>query len=81
MSLKLVEIENKQYFECSDEDQRALYRTLNLLDELYDLLDDMNYKLSNIDTTYDFIDNFYGWVNGVDDDIREYLNYYEKYQE
>lgn len=81
MALKLVEIENKQYFECSNEDQRALHKTLDLLDELYDLLDDMNYKLSNIDTAYDFIDNLYGWVNSVDDDIREYLNYYEKYQE
>lgn len=76
MSLKLVERENKQYFECSDEDERALHRTIKLLNELYDILDDMNYKLLDMDEAYNFIGDLYNWINSADDDIREYLKYH-----
>lgn len=77
MALKLVEIENKQCFQCSDEDERALLKTLNLLDELYDLLNELNYELLDIDDVYDFLDNLLGCIN-TSDNIHEYFDFYKK---
>lgn len=75
MSLKLVEIENKQCFQCSKENVKALCKTLDLLDDLYGLLKELNYELVDINETYFFLDNLLDCVNS-NESIYDYFNYY-----
>ena len=80
MSLKLVEIENKQCFQCSEENEEALCKTLDLLDDLYSLLNELNYELVDINETYFFLHNLLDCVN-TDESIYDYFDYYEKDEE
>lgn len=77
MSLKLVEIENQQCFQCSEESEEALCKTLELLDDLYSLLNELNYKLSDINETYFFLSNLLDCINS-NESIYNYFDYYEK---
>lgn len=80
MSLKLVEIENKQCFQCSEENVEALCKTLDLLDDLYGLLNELNYELADINETYFFLDNLLDCIN-TNENIYDYFDYYEKNEE
>lgn len=80
MSLKLVEIENQQCFQCSEENKEALCKTLDLLDDLYGLLKELNYELVDINETYFFLNNLLDCVNS-NESIYDYFDYYEKDKE
>ena len=80
MSLKLVEIENKQCFQCSEENMKTLNKTLDLLDDLYGLLKELNYELVDINETYFFLDNLLDCIN-TNESIYDYFDYYEKKEE
>lgn len=77
MSLKLVEIENKQCFQCSEENVETLCKTLELLGDLYSLLNELNYELSDINETYFFLSNLLDCINS-NESIYNYFDYYEK---